>query len=319
METNIPIQLIDGLKIGHATAPSGKTGCTVVLYPAGAVGGVAVHGGAPGTRETDLLRPENWVDRVHAVVLAGGSAFGLASVDGVMRWLAERGHGWPTAASPVPIVPAAVLYDLRVEQVEWPDAALGYAACEAASSTPPAEGRIGAGSGATVGKVLGAAQSSPGGIGVASLRLGTTVTVGAIVAVNAMGHVVNAPGTRILAGPRLPNGSFGDTVDLLLQPLLHPTHPTPEPPTPGTNTTIGVIWTDAPLSKADCTRIAVAAHDGLARAIRPAHTQYDGDTLFVISLPNESANPSRRAPDRMLIEVAAAEIVARAIRRAVTH
>jgi L-aminopeptidase/D-esterase-like protein len=318
MEIPASTKLIDGLTIGHATVPSGKTGCTVVLCPAGAVGGVAVHGGAPGTRETDLLRPENWVDRVHAVVLTGGSAFGLACVEGVMRWLAERGYGWPTAASPVPIVPAAVLYDLRVGQLEWPDAELGYTACEGAGADTPAEGRIGAGAGATVGKVLGPGQSSLGGIGTATLQLGTTATVGAIVAVNAMGHIVDAPSGRILAGPRLPGGEFGDTIELLLQPLSPP-HPAPQPPAPGTNTTIGVVWTDAQLTKADCKRVAVAAHDGLARAIRPAHTLYDGDTLFVLSLPDASANAPRRAPDRMLIEVAAAEVVAHAIRSAVVH
>ena len=280
----------------------------MVLCPSGATAGVAVRGGAPGTRETDLLRSENWVNRVHAVLLTGGSAFGLGSADGVVRWLREHGSGWPTRAGPVPIVPAAVLFDLNPHDPEWPDAAVGYAACATARSDWPVEGRVGAGRGATVGKVLGIAAASPGGIGAAATRLSDGTMIGALVAVNALGHVVDPDNGRILAGPRLHDGSFGNSVELLLGSPLTP---------PQTfNTTIGVIWTDAPLDKASCNRIASVAHNGLARTIRPAHTQHDGDTLFVLAVP-VSDGPIVR--DTTQLGVAATEVVAQAILRAVTH
>jgi L-aminopeptidase/D-esterase-like protein len=269
---------------------------------------VAVRGGAPATRETDLLRAENWVDRVHAVLVTGGSAFGLSAAEGVVRWLRERGYGWPTAAGPVPIVPAAALYDLAGPEPVWPDATLGYAACESASAGWPAEGRIGAGRGATVGKVLGSEQASPGGIGAASLPLPDGRVVGALVAVNAVGHVIDPDNGQILAGPRVPDGAFADSVELFLGGA---------PPAPimtrGGHTTIGVIWTNARLDKAGCSRIASVAHDGLARTIRPAHTLYDGDTLFTLSIPDDSAP----AGDLAVLGVAATEAVARAVVRAV--
>ncbi|HSH81239.1 MAG TPA: P1 family peptidase [Herpetosiphonaceae bacterium] len=301
-------ELPPGLSVGHADSESGHTGCTVVLCPAGAVAGIAVRGGAPGTRETDLLRSENWVNRVHAVLLTGGSAFGLSAADGVVRWLREAGSGWSTRAGPVPIVTAAVLFDLDPAAPEWPDAALGYAACGAASNSWPAEGRVGAGRGATVGKVLGIQAASPGGIGAASQRLDDGTTVGAIVAVNALGHIVHPASNTILAGPHLAEGGFGDSVALVLDGAIHP----PET----TNTTIGVIWTDAALDKAGCNRIADVAHDGLARVIRPAHTQHDGDTLFLLALPAPSARVVR---DVTTLGVAATEVVAAAIVRAVTR
>ncbi len=300
-------RLIPGLSIGHAESEQGRTGCTVFLCPNGAVAGVAVRGGAPGTRETDLLRAENLVDQVHAILLTGGSAFGLAAADGVMQWLRERGHGWPTGALPVPIVPAAVLFDLAGDVPTWPDAALGYAACEGASTSWPAEGRVGAGAGATVGKILGSAFSSSGGIGGAIMVLPDGTSVGALVAVNALGHVIDPADGSILAGPRLADGHFGDTVDI----LLNGAGTTPEP----TNTTLGVIWTDARLDKAGCGRIAGVGHDGLARTIRPVHTQYDGDTLFALSLPRDGAT----APELNVIGVAASEVVARAVTRAVAR
>jgi L-aminopeptidase/D-esterase-like protein len=299
--------LLPGLSIGHATNPAGKTGCSVFLCPDGAVAGVAVRGGAPGTRETDLLRPGNLVDRIHAILLTGGSAFGLGAADGVVRWLRERGYGWPTSAGPVPIVPAAVLFDLDGEEPAWPDAALGYAACEAARNSWPAEGRVGAGAGALVGRIFGQTLASPGGIGGASMGLMDGLTVGAFVAVNAVGHVIDPNENRILAGPRLPDGRFGDTVEIILRK-------TP-PPDDTTHTTIGVIWTDARLDKAGCGQVAGVAHDGLARTIRPAHTRYDGDTLFVLSLPRQDSDPA----DLSLIGVAATEVVTHAIVRAVTQ
>ena len=204
-----PDNLLLGMLIGHADHPSGRTGATVVLTPRGAVGGVAVRGGAPGTRETDLLRSGNLVDRVHGVLLTGGSAFGLAAADGVVRWLLERGSGWPTAAGPVPIVPAAVLYDLRPGALAWPDAATGYAACEAATAAWPAEGLVGAGRGATVGMILGMDRSSPGGIGAAQVELDGAV-VGALMAVNAFGHIVEPRTNQIVAGAHHADGSWID-------------------------------------------------------------------------------------------------------------
>ncbi len=301
-----PPSLIPGLSVGHATTATRQTGCSVCLCPHGAVAGVAVRGGAPGTRETDLLRPENLVDRIHAILLTGGSAFGLAAADGVVRWLRERGYGWPTSAGPVPIVPAAVLFDLDGEEPAWPDAALGYAACEASRESWPDEGRVGAGAGALVGRILGRARASPGGIGGASMRLRNGTAVGALVAVNAVGHVVDPADNRILAGPRLPDGRFGDTVAIILSETASLDG--------ATHTTIGVVWTDARLDKAGCGHVAGAAHDGLARTIRPAHTQHDGDTLFVLSLPPQDSVPV----DLTRIGVAAAEVVAYAIMRAVT-
>jgi L-aminopeptidase/D-esterase-like protein len=304
--------LIPGLRIGHAHSPTAATGCTVFLTMNGAVAGVAVRGGAPGTRETDLLRPENHVDRVHAILLTGGSALGLAAADGVVRWLREHGYGWPTSAGPVPIVPAAVLFDLQGMEPVWPDAALGYAACEAARATWPGEGRVGAGSGATAGKILGFEHASPGGIGGASLQLPNGVTVGACVVVNAVGHVIDPADGQILAGPHLPDGTFGDTVEIMLGGATTAQRDLPAQDV--TNTTIGVIWTDARLDKAGCGRLASVAHDGLARTIRPVHTPYDGDTLFALSLPADDAPPG----DLALLGVAATEVVAAAVVRAVT-
>jgi L-aminopeptidase/D-esterase-like protein len=298
---------IANLFVGHATHPTTRTGCTVILCPGGATAGVAVRGAAPGTRETDLLQPGNLIEQVQAIVLTGGSAFGLAAVDGVMRWLYERKLGFPTSAVNVPIVPAAVLFDLRATEVVWPDAAMGYAACVAAHDhhTPLAWGRVGAGAGATVGKLFGPARSSPGGIGMASLQLPNGSIVAAIVAVNAFGHVVDPETNQIVAGPCLPDGSFADSVQLLLSGAsVRPM---------GENTTIGCIITTAPLDKAGCNRVANVAHDGLARVIRPVHTQFDGDTLFALSV----AAPDAPATDTTLIGVAAAEALAQAVIQAV--
>jgi len=299
-----PLPGIPGVYAGHAQHPSAPTGCTVILCPAGAVGGIDVRGAAPGTRETDLLAPGTLVDRVNAVLLTGGSAFGLAAADGVVRWLYERGYGFPTPAAPVPIVPAAVLYDLRPGAVAWPDAAVGYAACEAAARQT-AWGRVGAGTGASVGKGVRDALPSPGGVGFAARTLPGGHAVVAVVAVNAFGSVLGPDG-RVLAGARRPDGSFHEPLA-----ALAPNHNSPA----GQNTTIGCVATSAPLDPAGCGRVASMAHDGLARAIVPSHTQFDGDTLFGLS----SAAPDAQPADLTAIGAAAAEAVAEAIRAAVLN
>jgi L-aminopeptidase/D-esterase-like protein len=294
-----------GLSVGHATAPGRPTGCTVVLCPQGVLCAAAVRGGAPGTRETDLLRPENTVDRVHAVLLTGGSAYGLDAAGGVMRWLEERGHGLQVGPVRVPIVPAAVLFDLGVGDPRIrPDAATGYAACEAASKGAAAQGNAGAGLGATVGKLFGLARAMKGGIGCASLRL-AGVTVGALVAVNALGDVIDEAG-QVIAGARQEQGLglMGTTAALLAGagPLA---------PTLGSATTVGVVATDARLDKAQATQLASMAHHGLARAVSPI-TPNDGDAFFALA-----TGASGRAGDARLLGAMAAEAVARAIRNAV--
>ncbi len=305
-----------GLSVGHAAAAGRPTGCTVVLCPQGAVCGVAVRGGAPGTRETELLRPENTVQQVHAVLLTGGSAFGLDAAGGVMLWLEERGHGLPvgSAASDatqplrVPIVPAAVLFDLALGDGRIrPDAATGYAACEAASTHAPAQGLQGAGLGATVGKLWGMARSMRGGIGSASLQLGG-FTVGALVAVNAIGDVLDEKG-HVIAGARKADGSgfVGSTAALLAgggpQRLMDAMA--------GSATTIGVVATDAVLTKAQATQLAALAHHGLSRAVSPV-TVNDGDALFALATGTAGGSG-----DISMLGIMAAECVARAIRNAV--
>ncbi len=298
---------VPGIEVGHFTDARRPTGCSVVVARAGAVGGVDVRGAAPGTRETDLLAPTNTVDTVHAVLLSGGSAFGLDAASGVMRWLDERGIGLPVGPARVPIVPGAVLFDLTVgDAAIRPDAAAGYAACEAARPGAPAEGCVGAGTGAAVGKVFGMDFAMKGGIGTASVRVGG-VTVGALVACNALGDVVD-PGTGgVIAGARTADGTgLRDTRRALLAGEA------PIPLLAGTNTTIGVIATDAALTKVQATRLAQAGHDGLARAINPVHTASDGDTLFTLATGKAAAHPGMLA-----LSVMAAEAVARATVRAV--
>jgi L-aminopeptidase/D-esterase-like protein len=298
---------VEHVHVGHATDEAARTGCTVILCPRGAVGGVAVFGAAPGTRETDLLQPGNLVERVHAVLLTGGSAFGLAAADGVMHWLYERKIGFPTSVVNIPIVPAAVLFDLGIGSPKWPDATMGYRACVAAENDILAWGRVGAGAGATVGKLLGPERASLGGIGIGQMSLPDGSVVAAIIAVNAFGHVVDPRTNQIIAGPRLPDGSFGDTVQMLL-------HGSPSL-TLSTNTTIGCIMTTARLDKAGCCRVARMAHNGLARVIRPVHTQYDGDTLF--TLATGAADQSQS--DVTQIGVAAAEMVVDAVLNALSN
>lgn len=296
---------VDGIEVGHATHAGRPTGCTVVLCGDGAVGGVAVRGGSPGTRETDLLRPENTVDRVHAVLLAGGSAFGLDAASGVVRWLETQGRGLRVGAVRVPIVPAAVLFDLALGDARIrPDADTGFAACLAASAALPAQGNAGAGQGATIGKAFGMAHAMKGGIGTASLQAGG-FRVGALVAVNAVGDVIDAQG-RVIAGARDIDGRLGRSTTARL--LAGETAAVPI----GTATTIGVVATDAQLDKARATQLASLAHAGIARAVDPL-TERDGDTLFTLGTGARAADDGALT----LLGAMAAEAVARAIRNAV--
>ena len=268
---------VDGVKVGHRTDLEAATGCTVVLCEDGAVGGVDVRGPSPGTRETDLLRPTYNVNVVHAVLLSGGSGFGLDAASGVMRYLEERGIGYQAGDVKVPIVPAAILYDLRMLTSKVrPGPDDGYAACENASSEPVEEGSVGAGTGATVGKVMGYERGVKGGIGSASLHLGDGLVVGAITAVNAIGGVFEHRPGALVAGPRNPESSrMLDSLDLMTSPGFN--RPQAEP---GTNTTIGVVATNARLTKEQANKLASSAHDGLAMAVRPAHLMGDGDVMF---------------------------------------
>lgn len=298
---------VRGVLVGHDTDPVGVTGCTVVIAPPGTVGSGEVRGGAPGTRETDLLRPGMLVQEVHAVLLTGGSAFGLAAADGVMRFLEERSVGFDAQVARVPIVPAAVLFDLAVgDPGARPDAGSGYRACLAAA-TEVAEGSVGAGTGATVAKLRGPQGAVKGGLGTASAREGELV-VGALVAVNALGEIVEDDGTPIaaarLAPGEGPEGGPGEGAG---------GHEPPRPPfgpAGPTNTTIGVVATNARLSKERAHLLALAAHDGLARAIRPCHTIFDGDTVFTLATGETEA-------EQALVEALAERVVAEAVRRGV--
>ena len=304
---------VAGIKVGHFTDTRRPTGVTVILTETGATAGVDVRGAAPGTRETDLLDPQNLVQQVHAVMLAGGSAFGLDAATGVVRWLEEHGFGYPTSFAKVPIVPAAILYDLGVGDAKIrPDAAMGFKACEAATTQPPAEGNVGAGAGAVVGKFFGMNRAMKGGLGTASIKItdsksGKSVTVGAIVAVNAMGDVLDPAPGKWLAGARTPDGKkiLGTMPAILrgepLSVLLG-----------GAASTIGAVATDAQLDKAQCRKVAQMAHDGLARTINPIHTMYDGDTLFALA-----TGKSGQAGNVTLIGALAAEAMAQAVLRAV--
>ena len=298
---------VAGLRVGHFTDTRRPTGCTVVLTADGAVAGVDVRGAAPGTRETELLSPSNAVEQVHAIVLAGGSAFGLDAASGVMRWLDERGFGLQVGPARVPIVPAAILFDLWVGDASIrPDAASGYAACEAASTEPVAEGNVGAGSGATVGKLFGIQRAMRGGIGSASVTVGG-ITVGALVAVNAIGDVIDPSTGQTVAGARTADGSaLLGTMRALLRGDL------PVSLQAGSATTLGVVATDAVLTKAQANKMAQMAHDGLARAINPVHTMSDGDTVFALA-----TGASRKTAHLTLLGALGAEVMATAVLRAV--
>lgn len=301
------ITAVEGIEVGHFTDTRRPTGCSVVIARAGAVAGVDVRGGAPGTRETDLLHPCNLVDRVHAILLSGGSAWGLDAAGGVMRWLEENKIGLDVGFGLVPIVPAAVLFDLAVGDARIrPDAQAGYQACLAANSQTPAQGNVGAGAGALVGKLFGHRHAMRGGIGSASVTV-AGITVGALIACNALGDVIDPVSGALLAGARTPDGkALRNSRAAILAGTPF------QPPLAGTNTTIGVIATNALLTKAQAQRLAQAAHDGLARSINPVHTLLDGDTLFAIG-----TGRAEKAADMLVLCALAAEVTARAVVRAV--
>ncbi len=299
------ITRVPGIQVGHWTNEAAATGCTVVLTPQGATAGVAVYGAAPGSRELTLLAPGRLVEKAHAVLITGGSAFGLAAADGVMQWLEERGFGMAVGNARVPIVPAAVLLDLGIgDPGTRPGAAEGYAACEAASTDPVPMGNVGAGTGATVGKILGAANAMKGGLGSAFSTLDDGTAVGALVAVNALGDVVDPSSGRIVAGARDPGTDrFVGTLNVLRQgragnPLL------------GANTTLGIVATDGAFSKGELAVIAGMAHNGLARSIFPVHTLYDGDTMFALSTGTRPSDPTA-------VGALAATLITQAVLRAV--
>ncbi len=305
---NDTLTALDGLSVGHFTHPKRPTGCTVVLCPPGAVAGVDVRGAAPGTRETDLLAPGNTVPHVHAVVLSGGSAYGLDAAGGVMRWLEARGHGLRVGPACVPIVPAAVIFDLGVgDPTLRPDSQAGEWACDNASTAPVAQGDVGAGAGATVGKLFGPELAMKGGLGSALVQVGPW-QVAALVVCNALGDVLDPETGQLLAGARTAPDAMAllDSTRAMLagMPLGHLSV--------GSNTSIGVVATNARLDKAQAQRLAVAGHDGLARAIRPVHTPMDGDTLFGLA-----TGTCDQAPDPLLLCAMGAQAVALATVRAV--
>ena len=307
---------VRGIEVGHAQAAEALTGCTVILCRKGAVAGVDVRGGAPGTHETDLLNPINLVQKVHAIVLAGGSAFGLDAASGVMRYLEEKKIGFNTGVAKVPIVPAAILYDLNIGLASVrPDSAMGYQAAASAASDAPGEGNIGAGTGASVGKMFGNKLSMKSGLGTASLDIGGGIVVGAIVAVNAWGDVIDPQTNEILAGLRSGKvgplrvggqDQFADTLAMMKKPvgrnlLGFATR---------ANTVIGVVATNANLTKAQATKVAQMAQAGIARTIRPAHTMLDGDVIFALATGSKKTDAST-------VGAFAAEVMATAIIRAV--
>lgn len=298
---NQTITTIEGITVGHATDATALTGCTVILCPEGVTAGVDVRGAAPGTRETDALRPGRLVQKAHAVLLTGGSGFGLDAAGGVVQYLEEQNVGFPAGPVRVPIVPAAVIFDLGVGDAKVrPDREMGYQACLNATDEPVAMGTIGAGTGATVGKAPGV-TSSPGGVGSACIRLDSGLIVAAIVVVNALGNVVDPRTGEIVAGGQ-ENGSFVDITERLLDANL----------VAGTNTTIGVVATNATLSVTEANRVAEMAHDGMARAVRPSHTMFDGDMLFTLATGKHTGSGVNT------VGILAAEVVAAAIVKAVT-
>jgi L-aminopeptidase/D-esterase-like protein len=304
------LTLIEGIRVGHETLTERPTGCTVVLTEGGAVAGVDVRGSAPGTRETDLLNPVDTVQQVNAIVLSGGSAFGLDSASGVVRYLDERGVGYDVGVAHVPIVPAAILFDLRVgaKPSVRPGAECGYRAAKAATAGPIEEGNVGAGAGATVGKLAGSERAMKGGIGTAAITLPNGLVVAALVAVNAVGDVIDPSTGAIVAGARTEDGkAFADARKLLRSGALSRGRR-------GENTTIGVVATNASLTKTEANKMAQMAHDGLARAIDPAHTPFDGDAIFALSLGHWEGDASL-----ITIGALAAEATSDAILSAVRH
>lgn len=296
---------VPGIRVGHQTNLEAGTGCTVILCEPKAVGGVDVRGGAPATRETDLLHPMAMVQEVHAVVLTGGSAFGLDTASGVMRYLEERDIGFETGVARVPIVPAAAIFDLGFGSPSVrPDAAMGYQACEQASDAAVAQGNVGGGTGATVGKQLGPLFMMKGGLGSASTQLPDGSIVGVLVIVNALGDIIDPQTQQVIAGTRHPSGTGFYSAN------------------PFGNTTIAAIATSASLTKEQVNKVAQMAHDGMAQVIRPAHTMFDGDTVFALALgprSNEQFEPGMAAQQVSMLGAAAATTLARAIVKAVRH
>jgi L-aminopeptidase/D-esterase-like protein len=307
---------VPGILVGHWDSPEEGTGCTVILTPQGATASVDVRGSAPGTRETDLLDPVMRVDQVHAIVLSGGSAFGLASADGAVRWLHERGYGWYTPVTRVPIVPAAILFDLGVGgSTRWPTGAEGYAACEAATDQDASRGSVGAGMGCSVGKLLGFERACRGGLGQASVTLPGGVVVAALIAVNAVGDIVDPSRATIIAGARdLETQTLVDALSQIQAAFDQysfrraPSSEQAEEQGSRENTTIGVVATNVRLSKSDAKKLAQMAHDGLARTMRPAHTSYDGDALFALSTATID-----QPVDLSILGAIAAEVTAAAV------
>jgi L-aminopeptidase/D-esterase-like protein len=310
---------IDGIKVGHAQNLEALTGCTVLLIEKGAVGGVDQRGGAPGTRETDLLRPMHMVDKVHGIVLTGGSAFGLDAASGVMKYLEEHGIGFNSGPVRVPIVPAAVLFDLGIgDPAIRPDAGMGYEACKNASTGMFEQGNIGAGTGATVGKIFGMKQAMKSGIGSASMDIGGGVIVSALVAVNAFGDVVEPSTRQIIAGARPMQAGpisiggknqFADTLEVMKsftgRTIMNFA-------SAASNTVIGIVATNANLNKEETNKLAQMSHNGLALSIRPAHTMFDGDTIFALAT-------GKHKTDVNIVGAFAAEVMAQAVINAVTY
>ena len=312
---NATLTAVDGLKVGSFTLPGGTTGCTVILVDGeGVPGGVSQRGGAPGTRETDLLNPLNMVDKVNAVVLSGGSAFGLDAATGTVKWLEEHHIGWDVRVARVPIVPAAILFDLPVgnNAKNHPGSDCGYKAVESATSAPVSMGTVGAGAGATVGKMGGGAGVMTGGLGSAVLRMPNGLIVGAIVAVNAAGDIIDPDTGKVIAGVRKPDGTLADARELLRSGAL--LRGRGASPRPAENTTIGLVATNAKLTKAEVSRMALMADDGYARAIFPSHTMGDGDTVFSLATGKWDGQA-----DVSLIGALAADAMAKALAQAVTQ
>lgn len=296
---------IPGIRVGHVTDLAAATGCTVILCDHPAIGGVDVRGGAPATRETDLLHPSRLIDEVHALVLTGGSAFGLDAASGVMRYLAEQQIGYNVGAARVPIVPAAAIFDLSIGSANvYPDADAGYHACLEANSGPIAQGNVGGGTGATVAKLVSPFLARKGGLGSASAQMADGTLVGAIVVVNALGNIFDPETQQMIAGTRS-----------LLENEISATSKNPFG-----NTTIAAIATNASLNKEEINKVAQMAHDGFAQAIRPAHTMFDGDAIFALALGSrQQARPDAftAAQRTSLIGATAASVLARAIIKAI--
>ncbi|MBZ0281161.1 MAG: P1 family peptidase [Anaerolineae bacterium] len=300
---------VPGILVGHATDLAAATGCTVIICPDGTIGGVDQRGGAPGTRETDLLRPMHLVETVNAVMLSGGSAYGLASADGAMRYLEAHGIGYKATGGRfiVPIIPTAILMDLGIGlSTVRPDAAMGYTACEAATADPVVQGTVGAGTGCRIGAMLGNNFATKGGIGSASIDLGDGLIVAALIAVNSVGDVLDEQG-QIIAGLR---ASLDGNEFIGMMNAIKNTARMVETPTRDTNTVIGVVATNARLTKEQVNKVAQMAQNGIAKSVCPAHTMFDGDTIFALATGDIPANVNA-------IGAFAAEVVARAIRKAV--